>query len=395
MIDLAGSELSTRLFLSLRRSDQRRKAQLYLMGLLAAQGRKSMRNISAALDGADDGATEQSLHHFISSSTWDWRPVRRALVEELTSSWPQHAWVVRALPISKAGNLSVGVDRLFVPHLGQSIHGQLAFGLWFVTGRFSVPVSWRLFLPHDWLRDTERRSRAEIPPTVTPEELDECAVEAALTLTDRGGSPRRCPVVLDQVTGRPGPVAAAFGRAGVPFLAGITGRTVLSVADPALPGAGAAALPAEQILQGVRGLRRPVPRSDRGFDRGRISWAAAVPVRVPHGPGDRATGAGPLHRLSLLGEWEDLDQPPARLWLSGVPGMPAGPLLRLARTVLGVRRDEETLGRRMGLRDFEGRSFPGWHRHMTLASVACAMSATAAEHRARAENRAQQLSLSA
>lgn len=39
-----------------------------------------------------------------------------------------------------------------------------------------------------------------------------------------------------------------------------------------------------------------------------------------------------------------------------------------------VVHDGESLGDRVGLRDFEGRSFPGWHRHMTLASVAHAWS---------------------
>ncbi|CAM5738132.1 Transposase OS=Streptomyces microflavus OX=1919 GN=G3I39_33305 PE=4 SV=1 [Streptomyces microflavus] len=35
--------------------------------LIAAEGRKSIRNIAAVLGGS---ATEQSLHHFVASSTW-------------------------------------------------------------------------------------------------------------------------------------------------------------------------------------------------------------------------------------------------------------------------------------------------------------------------------------
>lgn len=365
MIESAGPGLSTRLFASLRRRDQRTKAELYLTGLLATEGRKSVRNISASLHGAGDGATEQSLHHFITSSTWDWTPVRTALAHALTERAPQHVWTVRALPIPKAGTHSVGVDRLYVPGLGQSIHGQLAFGLWCAGERLTAPVDWRLHLPGSWLNDARRRTRAEIPASAVPEDPDECAVALALA-----GRTTARPVVLDHVTARPAAVADAFVRAGVPFLARVTARTPFAVADPALPGAGAGQLPAGQILQALRGLRRPVEWPDPGRRQARrTSLVAAVPVR-----------AGRLahrHRLLLLGEWSDAHRPPTALWLTGVRGASTGALLRLTKYAARVRAEGEPLGDRVGLRDFEGRSFPGWHRHMTLASVAHAMSAVA------------------
>ncbi|CAM5241870.1 hypothetical protein SALBM217S_05197 [Streptomyces griseoloalbus] len=71
---------SAELFASLRRSDQRLRARQYLSGLLAAEGRKSIRNIAAFAGGT---AAEQSLHHFISSSTWDWSPMREALTDRV------------------------------------------------------------------------------------------------------------------------------------------------------------------------------------------------------------------------------------------------------------------------------------------------------------------------
>lgn len=360
MIASAGPGLSSRLFASLRRRDQRTKAELYLTGLLATEGRKSVRNISASLSGAGDGATEQSLHHFITSSTWDWAPVRTALAETLAERAPRHVWTVRALPIPKAGTHSVGVDRRYVPGLGQSVHGQLAFGLWCAAEQLAAPVDWRLHLPDSWLSEAPRRARAEIPASAAPEDLDECAVSLAI-----GGAGRTTgrPVALDHIPARPGAVADAFTRAGVPFLVRITARTPLAVADPALPGAGAGPLPAGQILQALRGLRRPVTWPDPGRTPvRRSSLVAAVPVRA----GRAAAG----HRLLLLGEWTDPRRPPAALWLTWVRGASAGTLLRLTKYAARVRADGEPLGDRVGLRDFEGRSFPGWHRHMTLASVA-------------------------
>lgn len=78
--DLVVAELCAELFASLPRSDQRRKGEVYLRGLLKAEGRKSIRNIAAHVG---DRAAEQSLHHFVVSSTWDWGPVRAALARYL------------------------------------------------------------------------------------------------------------------------------------------------------------------------------------------------------------------------------------------------------------------------------------------------------------------------
>ncbi len=138
------AELCAALFSGFARRDQRLKAEQYLHGLLTAQGRKSIRNIAAQIGGP---AAEQSLHHFVSSSTWDWQPMRAALGRYLERNGCPQAWVVRPMPIPKAGEHSVGVDRRFDPERGQVFHGQQAFGVWFAGEELSVPVNWRLFLP--------------------------------------------------------------------------------------------------------------------------------------------------------------------------------------------------------------------------------------------------------
>lgn len=86
------AELCAALFSGFPRRDQRLKAEQYLHGLLTAQGRKSIRNIAAQIGGP---AAEQSLHHFVSSSTWDWQPMRAALAHFLERNSCPQAWVVR------------------------------------------------------------------------------------------------------------------------------------------------------------------------------------------------------------------------------------------------------------------------------------------------------------
>ncbi len=77
------ADLCSVFFASLPRSDQRRRGLEYIRGLLNARGRKSIRNIATVLGGP---GTEQSLHHFVSSSPWDWRPVRRSVARQFVAA---------------------------------------------------------------------------------------------------------------------------------------------------------------------------------------------------------------------------------------------------------------------------------------------------------------------
>ncbi|GAA1181452.1 transposase [Streptomyces hebeiensis] len=362
--DIVG-ELCALLFASLPRKDQRRRGEQYVRGLLTAPGRKSVRNIAAQAGG---GSVVQSLHHFVCSSTWEWLPMRAALATHVERTSPPVAWVVQTLAIPKSGEHSVGVGRRFEPRLGQVTRGQHAVGVWFAAPRMSVPVNWRLLLPEHWTRDPELRRRAEVPEGLSAESLEESVVAAVLE-TAHGSRATRRPVVLDV----PGDWARAhvlgrFARHGLPVVARTGPGTRLLVADPAMPGYGSGPLSAEQILMSVRALRRPVWWEDPEHGARRTSSATAI--RVALADGGPVAGRRPLY---LLGEWDDPWRPPARLWLTDV-GAPANPLVRLTKMALRVSRDLTAVGDRVGLRDFEGRSFRGWHRHTTLASVAHAAS---------------------
>ncbi|MEU2620323.1 transposase [Streptomyces sp. NPDC007157] len=359
-----GDEFSAALFASLRRSDQRLRARHYLRGLLAAKGRKSIRNIATLAGGA---AAEQSLHHFISGSTWDWAPIREALAGHVTRALTPPAWVVRPMFIPKTGEHSVGVERQFAPEYGQVLNGQLAFGAWAATEGISVPVHWRLHLPEPWLEDARRRRKAEIPDSARAETPDECATATALALPHRWEAPRRSVVLDTHVTGLGG-VVRSFAEAQVPLLARVDGGTRLIVADRAMPGYRAGAIPARHIMESVQGLRRRLDTPGGAVRR--TTLAAAVRVRL--------TRPGFGGELLLIGEWHERGEAPTALWLAAPATAPVGDLVRLTWLAQRVARDEKQIGERVGVRDFEGRSFRGWHRHMTLASVAHAASVLAA-----------------
>jgi hypothetical protein len=370
-------ELADVLFASFSRRDQRQKGEQYLRGLLRTRGRKSIRNIAAHVGGP---AAEQSLHHFISSSTWDWMPVREALAAHLEQVVAPQAWVVRSMPILKAGQHSVGVDQVFDPCLGQAFRGQHAFGVWHASENFSAPLHWRLHLPQTWVQDDNRRRRAEVPEGIGEETEEECASAAVLdTMTSWRVSLR--PVVLNVHVARVAATVGRFTEAGVPVIVRVGGGSRLTVRDPALPGHGAGPLGAEQILMAVRGLGRAVEWTDPAGPSRPRRVSATVTVRVgAAGPSARLSrgGAG-SGELVLLGEWEAGARVPSAMWVTNMASVPAGALLRMTKLAGRARRDLAEIGERVGLKDFEGRSFRGWHRHVTLASAAHAVVALAGE----------------
>ncbi|WP_229869204.1 IS701 family transposase [Streptomyces inusitatus] len=355
------AELCTVLLSLLSRRDRRLRAEQYLRGLLATPGRKSIRNIAAHLGGP---AVEQSLQHFISSSVWDWRPLRMALADYLEQTATPQAWVIRPIHIPKAGKHSVGVDQHFAPHLGQVFHGQQALGVWLASTELSAPVNWRMILPEPWINDPERREQAEVPEGLRAESAEECAVSAVVQMAQGWNIPRR-PVLLDLRRDR---ISTATGRltaGGVHFVARVSPSCRMAVADPALPGYRAGSLAVQRILELIKGMRVPVAWRDAAHGNTmRTTMAATVPVTLPGPAGTRS------RRLLLLGEWTSPAQPPSQLWVTDMTHLSVGALLRIAKLNGRVEEDFARIGDRAGLRDFVGRSFRGWHRHMTMASMA-------------------------
>ncbi|WP_234438365.1 transposase [Streptomyces sp. NRRL S-340] len=372
--DAVFDQLTPGLFASLIRSDQHRKALYYLRGLLEAEGRKSIRAI-AALFG--DDVSEQNLHHFVSSSTWDWMPMRRALADHLTGVTHPQAWVARLMIIPKSGRHSVGVGRHFFPSLGQVLNAQRAIGVWAASEEVTVPVNWRLHLPRTWLKDHQRRSQVAIPDGAGPETLTESLARVcAETLLD-WNLPRR-PLVVDSDEVQAATLFREFADSGVPLLVRACDGLGLTVTDPLLPAGEGQTMPADQIMGMARDLRRPANRGDAHADTTRHTHlAATVRVALPD-PGGWAASQG---ELALLGVEDARGRGRTQLWLTNMTGVQPALLVRLTGLTEKVGADFTEISEEVGIRDFTGRSFGGWHRHVTLASAAHAIVALAGRAR--------------
>lgn len=62
---------------------------------------------------------------------------------------------------------------------------------------------------------------------------------------------------------------------------------------------------------------------------------------------------------------------PVRFWLSDLPAdTPLTTLVRLAKLRWRIEHDYREMKQALGLAHFEGRTFTGWHYHVTLVSLA-------------------------
>jgi SRSO17 transposase len=78
------------------------------------------------------------------------------------------------------------------------------------------------------------------------------------------------------------------------------------------------------------------------------------------------------HTLAwLVCEWPDGTDEPVKYWLSNLPDeTPLERLVALAKLRWRIEHDYRELKDALGLDHFEGRSFRGWHHHVTLVSLA-------------------------
>jgi SRSO17 transposase len=354
---------------SVPRADQRRWGELYVRGLLTVQGRKTITRLVAP-------PADQSLQQFVNQSPWDWRTVRRDLAQAVEQAVGPQALIVQPVHFPKSGDRSVGVDRQYVPSLRRMVNCQAAVSAWLAGPEVSCPVDWNLVLTPRWLEDPRLRSRAGIPADAVARRPWEFITDLLAGLPERLGVPQ-WPVVLDLRHGSPLRILDMLRAWRIPHIARVDATTLVRLAAPLGRGLVGArrALSVAGIVAAVG--TRPEPVSWRGPDQQRqVSKVTAVQVvlaRRQHGGTAR-----PEQPMMLLAERSRADRHPHSFTLTDMVDVSVAELIALGKLALRVNTDLDRLVDERGLTDFEGRSYRGWHHHVTLVSVAQGYEATRA-----------------
>jgi SRSO17 transposase len=354
------------------------------------------------------GVDHQRLQQFITSSTWDYAVVRRNVARWFAGHQPVEALVVDDTGFAKDGAASPCVARQYSGTLGKVGNCQVGVSVHLVNERASCAADWRLFCPESWddaklddpvaaARARRRRERAGIPDEVRHTEKWRLALAMIDELAGQDGWG-----VAGPVTGGGGPVVVAdagygegpafrleLDRRGWRYVIAVKGATSARPHDavpatlaygglgrPSVPRYRTAPVSLRQLAIAHADQARQVTwRQGTKATKGNPTAAMTshfVAIRVR--PASRRilrTADGSLPECWLLAEWPPEADEPAGYWLSTLPAeTPIEELVRLAKIRWRVEHDYRELKTGLGLAHFEGRSYTGWHRHVTLAVLA-------------------------
>jgi hypothetical protein len=375
------SEFVARAFDSLPRADQRRWAEFYVRGLLETPGKKSIRKMAG---GRLETSTTQSLQQFVNQSPWDWDPVRRKITESILRVTDPRALIIDRVVIPKRGAHSVGVSRRFVPELGRTMNSQVGVGLFLAGADYSVPIDRQIVLGGKWATDLGWRRKSRIPDGVAAGEEE----TTVLRLLDAHLPPCRLGVppapLLGDLCGSPRAEALllSLSRRQVPFLLRVDGSQDV-IAAPGRPPVPAphghrlttlGALSQRLVRQQPLGILRQGGRDCSRLFSALIQLASPDVLQQTARPGAEAA-AGPVAGRITGIQRLVVEQPlgraePPEYWLTNLPRPRLAGLPRLLELYRTHQKESAQLRTGFGVLDFEGRSYPGWHHHMTLVSTA-------------------------
>ena len=350
----------------------------YLQGLLGDSPRKSMQ---AMLTRVTDPGHYQTFQHFITHATWDWQLVWRRLLELIPAR--EGLLVIDDTSFPKQGKHSVGVARQYCGAVGKIANCQVATtALLWAKGRAWM-LGATLYLPKEWTRDRARCERAHIPEPIRFQEKWRLALTllrraraAGLTFTG---------VLADAAYGDVTVFREALHRLNLPYALGISSHLTVFRGTPRV------VAPSAAVRRG-----RPATRF-RLLDDIKPLAVKAVAATLPARAWRRITWHNKGQATRWRAEFAAVRVTPAHAWRHGhlLPEiwllvqrplgsrivakyffvhLPATTALKrlvwIAHQRWSIEQQYQDLKDELGLDHFEGRSYPGWNRHVVLTAVA-------------------------
>ena len=355
----------------LGRSERRESAALYVQGLLMPGQRKSIEPMADRLR-----VDSQKLQQFMADSPWPDRPVWQAIRREVIPLVePLQAWVVDETGWLKQGNDSVGVSHQYCGAVGKQAQCQVAVEVAVTDGEVAAPVGGRLYLPETWAEDGPRRAKAGVPQEVKFQTKPEIAGDLIAEALADGLTV--APILGDSVYGNAGDLRARLRRWGLEYFLnaeehwlGWTRRPKLSqgpkywtVAKTASPGQ-----KLRQLAEGFTPAQWQAAAWQAADGEKRATRLAWKEIYL-HSDLDEKSGAWPP--CWLVADWPQGQADPYHVYVAWLKQPPAkGRTLRLSRGRWAIEQYFQRGKDDLGLDHYEGRSWRGFHHHLTMSAVA-------------------------
>jgi SRSO17 transposase len=351
-------------------SESRRESfAMYAMGLLGDGDRKSVEPIAAraCADPTKADALHQRLLHFTVDSKWSDRAVRREAASYALAALQEHeaidVWIVDDTGFLKQGKHSVGVQRQYTGSAGKIANCQVGVSLSVATRTEHVPIDFELYLPKSWADKPARRKEARIPEQVQFKTKPQLASDMLRRAVEDGVPPGV--VLADSAYGSSRAFRQDVRSLGLHYAVGVDPKTTVYSLDGHGEPRGAATSVRELAndIYKREGFRRCTWREGTKAD---LSARFALRRVVVADDGNALPSL--REPLWLLIEWRDGEVQPANYFLSSMSADTTKK--ELIRTVMQRWRTErvyEDLKGELGLDHYEGRRFPGWHHHVSIA----------------------------
>lgn len=353
--------------------DRRKKESfaMYAFGILGDGERKSAEPIAARACGDESrtAAMHQKLIYFLGHSQWDDRAVRvdaaRYAIDAVQEREPITTWIIDDTGFLKQGKHSVGVQRQYTGSAGKIANCQIGVSLAVASSSEQIAVDFELYLPELWTEDRARRREARIPDDVQ----FKTKIELALDMIQRAkeqGIPGDI-MLADSAYGDSTHFRNSVRELGFDFAVGV--HSTLGVLR--LDRNDRVNTKPQSVAEVVAALPKKAFRmvTWRDGTKGKLSGRFAfVRVLTTH---DDGTALSLREPQWLVAQWMDGDEEPSKFVLTTLPRrMSKKQIVRLLKERWRTERMYEDLKGELGLDHFEGRSFPGWHHHVSVV-LAC------------------------
>jgi len=359
----------------------------YCAGLLLPGDRKSVEPMAARVQPGRVQAAHQSLHHFVAKADWSdeaaLAAVRACVLPIIEQHGQTRALIIDDTGIPKKGSHSVGVARQSCGQLGKQDNCQVAVSLSAANDHASLPIAYRLYLPHEWADDPDRRAQAGVPDEIVFQTKPRIAL-GQLRAARAAGIEAEV-VLADAGYGTDTDFRDGITEIGLSYAVGIQSSTTLSPPgiEPLPPSQwSGTGRPTSAIRRDAE--HQPVSAKQMALDLPKKAWRrvtwregtnsqlasrfAAVRVRPAHRDDQRST---PRPEEWCLIEWPDGEPEPTKYFLSTLPAtISRRALVAATKLRWRIERDFQDLKQELGLGHYEGRGWRGFHHHATLCIVA-------------------------
>jgi SRSO17 transposase len=359
----------------------------YCLGLVMPCERKSVEPIAAITAPERTAAQHQALLHFVGQSPWSDQRVLAKVCEMVLPAIERHgpvvAWIIDDTGYPKKGEHSVGVARQYCGQLGKQENCQVAVSLSLANHHASLPVAYRLYLPDEWSEDETRRDKVGVPKEITFKTKPEIALEQIEAACKAGL--RRGVVLMDAGYGCNTDLRTSISALGLTYVGGVLPNTTVwvSASEPLPPKKYSGRGRPPKLLRRSN-KHKPLSVKELALDLPKGAWRtiewregtnellssrfARVRVRVAHRD-YRLTESRPEEWLLI--EWPKGDEEPTKYWFSTLPKKIAfRELVEITKLRWRIERDYQELKQEVGIGDFEGRGWRGFHHHATLCIAA-------------------------